>query len=178
MVDKWCLENPEKCKESKAKWRVRNRERLRQYAVDYKADNPEKTRQQNADWYRNNKLYKNNWHRKNKARRVKEDVSFRIACNMRSRFYAALKRNSKTTSAVKDLGCSIKELRSHLERLFQDGMSWDNYGEWHIDHVQPLASFNLTDAQECKKACHYTNLQPLWAAENQSKGATFEVEKE
>lgn len=60
---------------------------------------------------------------------------------------------------------------SHLESLFKPGMSWENHGEWHIDHILPLASFDLTDEQQAAKACHYTNLQPLWASENMSKGA-------
>lgn len=63
------------------------------------------------------------------------------------------------------------ELRAHLEAQFQAGMSWDNYGEWHIDHIKPLASFDLEDTDQLKLACHYTNLQPLWAKDNLSKGA-------
>lgn len=85
---------------------------------------------------------------------------------LRSRFRLALKNNQKTGSAVKDLGCSITELKQYLEAQFQSGMTWDNHGEWHIDHIIPLASFNLMDKQQILKACHYTNLRPLWANEN------------
>lgn len=61
----------------------------------------------------------------------------------------------------------------HLEAKFAPGMTWDNYGVdgWHIDHIMPLAAFDLTDEQQRQQACHYTNLQPLWAAENLAKGA-------
>ena len=69
------------------------------------------------------------------------------------------------------LGCSLARAVKHLESKFLNGMSWENYGEWHIDHRKPLAWFDLTDAGEVAKACHYKNLQPLWARENQSKGA-------
>ena len=60
-----------------------------------------------------------------------------------------------------------------LEARFTPGMTWDNYGEWHIDHVRPLASFDLTDVEQCKAACHYSNLQPLRARDNMAKGDRF-----
>ena len=67
------------------------------------------------------------------------------------------------------MGCSTIEFKLHLENNFKDGMSWDNYGEWEIDHIIPLSSFNLKDRNEFLKAAHYTNMQPLWKAENRSK---------
>lgn len=71
------------------------------------------------------------------------------------------------------IGCSISELKGYLENLFSDGMSWDNRGMygWHIDHVKPCASFDLTNEEEVKKCFHYTNLQPLWARDNFVKGS-------
>lgn len=68
-------------------------------------------------------------------------------------------------------GCSSDELRVYLESKFQLGMSWENYGEWHLDHIRPLCSFDLTKEEELLKACCYTNLQPLWAKDNLSKGS-------
>ena len=66
------------------------------------------------------------------------------------------------------LGCTIPELKFYLEGKFQDGMSWSNwtYNGWHLDHIIPLSFFNLSKEDEFKKACHYTNLQPLWAKDN------------
>jgi hypothetical protein len=83
----------------------------------------------------------------------------------------AVRNNQKAGSAVKDLGCSVDELKLYLSSKFADHMSWDNYGEWHIDHIVPLSSFDLTNREELLKACHYTNLQPLWAKDNLKKGA-------
>ena len=69
-------------------------------------------------------------------------------------------------SAVRDLGCTIDELKRHLEAKFQPGMSWENYGKWHIDHKVAISKFDLTDLEQLKIACNYMNLQPLWAADN------------
>lgn len=73
------------------------------------------------------------------------------------------------------IGCSPDELKKHLENQFQPGMTWDNHGlyGWHIDHIRPCASFDLTDPEQQKQCSHYTNLQPLWAQDNLDKGATW-----
>ena len=65
----------------------------------------------------------------------------------------------------------MEELKIYLESKFLPGMTWDNWSKdgWHIDHVVPLASFDLTNKEQFDKACHYTNLQPLWAKDNLSK---------
>jgi len=68
------------------------------------------------------------------------------------------------------LGCRVTELVQYLEAKFQPGMSWENRHLWHIDHIQALALFDLTDPLQCAQAFHYTNLQPLWAADNLRKG--------
>jgi len=65
---------------------------------------------------------------------------------------------------------SIDFLKQYLEERFQSDMTWNNYGEWEIDHIKPLSSFDLTDRDQLLQACHYTNLQPLWAEENARKG--------
>src|SRR5690606_37373312 len=101
-----------------------------------------------------------------------QDPRFKLIFNLRNRLRKALKGNTRDKGFLKLLGCDPDQLKLHLESKFQPGMSWDNYGEWHIDHIKPLANFDLTDKEELKKACNYSNLQPLWAADNLSKGST------
>lgn len=81
---------------------------------------------------------------------------------------------SKSVKTEALLGCSIICARQHLEAQFLPGMSWDNHGEWHIDHIRPCASFDLTDLEQQKECFHYTNLQPLWAADNLRKSDTWQ----
>ena len=99
------------------------------------------------------------------------NINYKLSKGLRTRLWSAIKDNQKTGSAVKDLGCSIDELKSYLEFKFLPDMSWYNYGQygWHIDHIKPLSSFDLTDRKQLLEACHYTNLQPLWAKDNLSK---------
>jgi len=107
------------------------------------------------------------------TKRRQNNLSIRLASNLRSRLHHAIRGNFKAGSAVKDLGCTIEELKAYLEAKFEPGMDWDNWGRygWHIDHIQPLASFDLTDREQFLVAFHYTNLQPLWASDNIRKGA-------
>ena len=105
-----------------------------------------------------------------KKLRLATDIQFRLRKNLRSRISTVLKGKSKLGSAVRDLGCSMEFLKEYLESKFQLGMTWNNYGKWHIDHIKPLINFDLTIKEQLLLACHYTNLQPLWANDNWSKG--------
>jgi len=112
-------------------------------------------------------LYKN---RKDYMRdRRKIDSIFKLLGNLRHRLNMALKGNPKIETTMKLVGCSIEQLRKHLGLKFVEGMSWKNYGKWHVDHIIPCASFDLSKASEQKKCFNYTNLQPLWAKDNLKK---------
>lgn len=105
------------------------------------------------------------------AEKYANDIQFKLTVTLRNRLRAAIKGNFKSGSAVRDLGCTIEELKARLESMWHPGMTWDNYAidGWHIDHIKPLSSFNLEDPEQLKEACHYTNLQPLWAIDNLKK---------
>lgn len=104
------------------------------------------------------------------ADRRKENLQVRLAYHLRNRFKAALKSRARAGSAVRDLGCTIPELIMWMESLFSPGMTWENYGHWHIDHRRPLSSFDLTERHQVLVACNWQNLQPLWAVDNLRKG--------
>ena len=102
--------------------------------------------------------------------RRKTDMNFRLRHNLRERVRQAVAKSYKSSSTMDLLGCSTAVLREHLANNFQDGMTWENYGLWHIDHILPCASFDLTKEAEQKKCFNFSNLQPLWAEDNLKKG--------
>lgn len=101
--------------------------------------------------------------------------SFKIGLNLRHRIYMALinRRLKKSAKTLKLVGCPIDQLRRWLEAKFSPGMTWENYGDWHVDHIRPCASFDLSDPEQQKQCFHYSNLQPLWETDNLSKGAKW-----
>ena len=148
----------------RAAYRIAHQEEIRVRDAAYYVVNSDKIKARNAAYYA--------VHRKEKAgyeaKRKREDLNYRLACELRVRLYHALKGGFKTGSAVRDLGCTIEELKTYLESKRQPGMTWENWNlrGWHLDHIIPLSSFDLTDHAQLCEACHYTNLQPLWAADN------------
>lgn len=108
-------------------------------------------------------------------KKYKRDSTFKtnylIASRIRSRVRNVLKGIKKSAPTIRLLGCKLTEFRDHIERRFAPGMSWQNYGEWHIDHIKPCAAFDLRQPQEQQRCFHYSNLQPLWALDNIRKGA-------
>lgn len=116
-----------------------------------------------------------NRQKRNAAMRLKirTNVQFRLRMNIARRVLGALKRNSKLARTQQLVGCNFSFLRSWIQQKFKPGMAWNNYGEWHIDHIIPCAAFDLSRLEQQRQCFHYTNLQPLWAADNFEKGARF-----
>jgi hypothetical protein len=123
-------------------------------------------------WRKENRDHLRESGRRYERNRCATDPNYRLAVALRKRLCEAIKSNAKAGSAVRHLGCSIPHLKKHLEARFQPGMSWENWGRmtWHIDHIRALATFDLENPAEFRQAVHYTNLQPLWAADNLRKG--------
>ncbi len=101
--------------------------------------------------------------RANAKYQAKPDV--KLAKRLRDRLRMATRNIQKAGSAVNDLGCTIPEFKAYIEAQFQPGMTWENWshGGWHLDHIEPLVSFDLSDREQLLKACHYTNVRPLWS---------------
>lgn len=142
------------------------------HRATYKKNNVQKVRQANKRCYQNNKK-----ELKDKARlyeKITTNIKYKLSRKLRDRFRKAIKGKYKKGSVVKNLGCSVEFFRSYIENQFKSGISWDNYGKWHLDHIKPLSKFNLENVKELKEAYHYSNLQPLWAEENTKKVAKYE----
>ena len=148
----------------------RDKEKIAKCDHRYYIKNFLKIRQNQKEYYLKNKqkiIQKQNIYLRN---RCKFDISLRITRNLRRRVNHALKRNSKSASTLSLLGCSIDTLKTYLSTKFTDGMSWENYGQWHVDHIIPCAKFDLSEEVSQRECFHYTNLQPLWAIDNLRKG--------
>ena len=104
-------------------------------------------------------------------KKMKRDPSFKLVKMVRSRIWDALKRIGKVKDerTQKLVGCDARQLQIHFENSFTDGMSWENQGKWHIDHVRPSATFDLNDKHQWMVCFNWRNLQPLWQSENTSK---------
>lgn len=173
------LSNPEKIKEienkSKQKHRINRLEKQKIYRLNNKEkireyrQRPEVIARRKANRLKNKDKINANKKYQEKLKR-NTDPSYKLIINQRTRINQVLKRY-KTKKTLDLLGCSPQFLREHIEKQFTEGMNWDNYGKygWHIDHIKPCASFDLTDIEQQKICFHYTNLQPLWAEENLRK---------
>lgn len=186
------MENREKCVARQKAWRLKNADKAKAAIKAWEAKNKEKSRANRLRWESDNKervkAYKDNWHKNNRdkcrksareyvARRRETDANFKIRYALRSRIWSALKAQgvSKSKTTVALVGCDIPFLRAFLEVQFKPGMSWANYGKWHVDHRAPCAEFDLRDPAQQKLCFNYKNLQPLWGPENIRKGANLAV---
>ena len=151
----WLKENKEKVSSISKIWRKKNKETIRERIKEWEIKNYRKLRD------RKNKRAKE---------RRKEDPIFNLKNKVRCRLrkYLMILNITKKNKTFEIVGCTPEFLKEHLEAQFINGMSWDNRSEWHIDHIIPLSSAKTEE--ELYKLCHYSNLQPLWAGDNLSKG--------
>lgn len=161
------IKNKKRIVDVKKEQYKQNKDKILSYCREYYTKNSSKIKQRSKVYREKNKTKINTYFKNRRA----ADIQFKISQNLRNRFGKLFRCSKRPGSAVKDLGCSIEQLKQHLESKFQPGMTWDNYGlyGWHVDHIVALAKFDLTDQQQFLKACHYTNLQPLWAEDNIKK---------
>jgi hypothetical protein len=172
--------------ETRKKYYEKNRDKILQYSKKWSEKNKERLKIINRIWAKNNpdkvkaKIQRYSAKHKDRIREMRKIYASTPKAKLINSLRCATKRIAYYSGAkkkfptVKLLGCSFKEAKEYLESKFKDGMNWDNFGKWHIDHIRPLASFDLTDVNQQLIAGHYTNLQPLWASENISKGSKYE----
>lgn len=157
--------NRERYSENGKAWYAANRERATATRRKWLDDNRDRVRECAAKWFREEKH---------------TNPVFRVGVTIRNRILNGIKRESgrmgevaKSARTEEMLGCTYAQACQHIESLWQPGMTWRNHAPrgWHIDHITPLAAFDLRDPEQQRIAFHYTNLQPLWARDNQVKGA-------
>jgi DNA/RNA endonuclease G (NUC1) len=146
---------------TKQLWYLKNRARLLPKFKAYALEHSQERKAYRKEYY---------------SKKGKIDSIYRIKQALRRRINHALRGTSKSAPTFTLLGCPIDIFRAHLEKQFKPGMSWSNYGKWHIDHIRPCASFDLSKQEEQKKCFHYTNLQPLWALDNLHKSSRILIE--
>ena len=155
------------CKGCQKIYYLLNSEKLKKRRVDRYYEDTEKEQKRIKKYYRENKT---EIIKKLKIKK-RENPTLRMISNLRSRIVQFIKSKKihKDNQTLDLVGCSTEFLKEHLEKQFKTNMSWENYGDWHIDHIIPLSS--AKSEEEIYKLCHYSNLQPLWAQENLSKGS-------
>lgn len=167
----WKSANPEKVLAAGARYREENREKRKAAWREYYAKNKDVILAKHRE---RSKTDKGREYARNKvSRRHREDIQFRLKSNCKTRIRTALKLGGVRPKTEAATGCSMADLRAHIESLFKPGMTWENYGPkgWHIDHIKPCASFDLTDPTQLQECFNFKNLQPLWWWENISKGS-------
>lgn len=177
----WAKKNREKVNAYKRKWREANRAKCRAWSTQWQQENKGRAAEISRKWREENRgralesgrrYYANNIEAVRARKRAeKRRPNIRAANNLRKRLKLYLGR--KLGRSVDIFGTTPAGVMAHITSLLKPGMSWENYGEWHIDHIRPLASFDLSDSAQYRAAAHYTNLQPLWARENLSKSSKW-----
>jgi len=152
---KWRDSNKEYMSNKSKTWYEKNKEHRKQYLKEYREKNIDKIRQIKRDYERNRKA---------------RDPLYKLISNFRTAIYQVLKENQiqKNGHYFEILKYSPENLIERLESKFKDGMTWDNYGEWHVDHIKPISLFQITEIgdDEFMSCWSLNNLQPMWGIEN------------
>lgn len=159
--------SPDEQKKFRAKWREKAAKAVEREVAGRSVDAPEKLRRlaQRKKEYR----------RRYAVERYSSDLHHRLTMVLRSRVRSAVRNGQKRGSAIRDLGCTVDELKAHLEAHFSSGMTWETFGHgegrWSIDHIFPFKRADLTDRAHVLAVCNYRNLQPEWFSDNVRKSA-------
>jgi hypothetical protein len=148
-----------------------HKEEIKQYHRQYNQDHKEEKKQYNKQYRQDHKEERKQYHRQYENKKYKTDITFRLRSIISKAIRKSIKRNKNGYHWEDLVGYTLDDLKQHLEKQFKDGMSWDNYGEWHIDHVIPQSWFKYDsyNDREFKQCWALANLQPMWAEENISK---------
>jgi len=160
---RYLLEHREERLETTRKYNDSHKEEKQQYQIDNKVIIAKKKKIYSST----HKKERNEYHKK----RFESDPSYKMSCSLRSRVRKVFYGKRKPAKTQELIGCTWEEFKIYMEKQFKPGMSWKNHGlhGWHVDHIIPIASFDLSDPEQARAAFHFTNCQPLWAEENMKK---------
>lgn len=189
-------EKRERLRQRKAAYRERNREKIRQADQAYRERNIEAVRERqrerlaakrkaDPDWHEKQKAYMREYSRthyngtvvraerkySSRKERYSNDENYRQRQRIHSDMWKLTRGVIKSGRMFVLLGCTLDEFSRYIEAKFEEGMNFDNLGEWEVDHIRPLASFDLTDDKQRAEACHYTNTRPRWKRDNRGSVA-------
>lgn len=161
----WALEHPESVRKSSEKFRREKREQYRASQRRYFEKNRKMLCRKSNEWRKTHREYWNRYIREFK----KSNPNYMLSEKLRARIRNALRGNPRSADIQTLLGCDYTSFRHYIQSKFQAGMTWNNFGEWHLDHIIPCSSFDLTKIEDQQRCFHYTNHQPLWAKDNLRK---------
>jgi hypothetical protein len=159
------LEHPESVRKSSEKFRKEKRVQYRASQRRYFEKNREMLCQKSNEWRKKNRKYWNQYIREFKQK----NPNYMLSEKLRARIRNALNGVPRASDIQTLLGCDYATFRQYIQSKFHVGMTWKNFGEWHIDHIRPCSSFDLTNPSEQSECFHYSNMQPLWAKDNLTK---------
>lgn len=165
----WYIRNKRKLIDKQKLYYINNKSKILKYQKEYRKNNKQTIKLYKYNYSKSNRKSINNYKKLYNKNKYNKDFRFKVLNNLRGRIINALKNNYKSLSTMFLVGCEIDYLMYYLQSIFKKGMNWDNYGKWHIDHIEPCSKFNLSKKSEQLKCFHYSNLQPLWAKENLKK---------
>lgn len=169
-VKKYRVNNLDDCKKRVKNYHTKNKNEIKIYKKEYSIKNKEEIKIKQHYYYIVNKAHRRDWSREYIRKRKKEDPIFLFKTKVSDLIGQSIKRRGykKDCRSTEILGCTILEFKEYLESKFLEGMSWENHGEWHMDHIIPISY--AKSEEEVLKLNHYTNFQPLWANDNIKKG--------
>ena len=176
---KYWEKTKDKQKEKNKIWRENNKEYVKTKHKEWRKENGKEADKRQWQKRKYDEVYKkkhNEYIRKWCKNKRKTDVNYKVIQNCRRRIREILTNSGlkKDKSTLKYTGCTLKQLIYHLEKQFQDGMTWENYGKrWHIDHIIPCTAFDMKRELQKRICFYYKNLQPLWSCENIKKSNEY-----
>ncbi len=163
-------------------YEARNKEKVKARKKKYREENKEKIAAAYREWYLKNRPAKKRYKQhvdgfgsriaraEQRRNRYNENPNVRIRQRIHSDMWKITRGVLKSGWLFRLLGCTLDELSRHIEAQFLEGMTFDNLGEWEVDHIKQLSTFDLTDPEQLAAACHYSNLRPLWKEDNRGRG--------